>query len=259
MVDGRVYATYKDHGFVLACFDLKTGAIAWQKRLDGDAIACPVVYNNEIHVVTKGKEYSIFDSKTGAVKKEGAIDAVSSPTIKDDIIYISIQKEGKELLATYNAKTLKLLKTHDILTTEDGLNQARNLFDGMNFHGSRPIFYKEKIYNLSGRFLRCFDPKSEKVVWKTDVGTTKNSQFPVILNNKVYVGNNEGKILEINTINGSVSKTHRLGGAITTHPVLHDGMMYAGSLKESMRAIRVTNKENFSQWIGSGGHNAVFQ
>lgn len=259
VVDGKVYATYKDQGFVLACFDLKSGIIVWQKRLDGDAIACPVVYNDEIHVVTKGKEYSIFDSKTGAVKKEGAIDAVSSPTIKDDKIYISIQKEGKEVLATYNAKTLKLIKTHDILTTEDGLAQASSLFDGMNFQGSRPVFYKDKIYSLSGSFLRCFDPKSEKVLWKTDVGTTKNTQFPVIVNNKVYVGNNEGKILEISTINGSVSKTHRLAGAITTHPVLKDGMMYAGSVKETMRAIRVTNKESFSQWLGNGGHNAVFE
>jgi len=259
VVDGKVYATYKDHGFVLACFDVKTGAIEWQKRLDGDAIACPVVYKNEVHIATKEKEYTVFDAKNGTIKKEGIIHAVSSPTIKDGVIYMTILENGKELLATYSSSTLKLLKTHDVLTTEDGLSQARSLFNGMNFIGSRPIFYKENIYTLSGNYLRCFDPKTEKVVWKTEVGSTKNTQFPVIVNNVVYVGTNEGNILEINAINGRISKTHRLQGDITTHPVINNGIMYAGSEKESMRAIRVTNKENFSQWLGNGGHNAVFQ
>jgi len=259
VVDGKVYATYKDHGFVLACFDLKTGAIIWQKRLEGDAIACPVVYKNEVHVATKNHEYSIFDAKTGSIIKEGIINAVSSPTIKDGVIYISIEKDGKEVLAMYNSASLKFLKTHDILTTEDGLAQARNLFNGMNFQGSRPVFYKERIYTLSGNYIRCFDPKTEKTVWKTVVGSTKNTQFPVLLNNKVYIGTNEGKIIEINAGTGSISKTHRLPGSITTHPVFNEGIMYAGSEKESMRAIRVGNKDNFSQWGGNGGHNAVFE
>lgn len=74
---------------VLAAFDLKTGAILWQKWIDGDIMSAPVAETDELYVTTFPGTVYKFDPETGDILAANASRATSAPVIAGGEIYMS--------------------------------------------------------------------------------------------------------------------------------------------------------------------------
>ncbi|MBN4077598.1 PQQ-binding-like beta-propeller repeat protein, partial [bacterium AH-315-C20] len=66
---------------VLIAFDLRTGAIQWQKWIDGDAIMAPVADGDDLHLTSFTGTYYVVDQKTGEFKSANRMRGTSAPTI----------------------------------------------------------------------------------------------------------------------------------------------------------------------------------
>lgn len=79
-----IYATH-----VLACFDLKTGKVIWQKWIDGDVMSAPVAENNLLYITTfPGTVYKV-DQLTGQVLSAKYMRATSAPVITEGEMVVS--------------------------------------------------------------------------------------------------------------------------------------------------------------------------
>jgi outer membrane protein assembly factor BamB len=65
---GRVYATYPEGSggrHQLACFDVRTGEVRWKHPLAAEALTCPVVAEDRVHVATRGGTLCCFRQSEG--------------------------------------------------------------------------------------------------------------------------------------------------------------------------------------------------
>jgi outer membrane protein assembly factor BamB len=74
---------------VLAAFDVKTGAVLWQKWIDGDIMSAPVAEGNNLYFTTfPGTVYKV-EQETGDFISARSLKATSAPVIDGDKILIT--------------------------------------------------------------------------------------------------------------------------------------------------------------------------
>ena len=66
---------------VLACFDLKTGKIIWQRWIDSDVMSAPVADGNDLYATSFAGTVYRFEQETGKVLSAVKSRATSAPTI----------------------------------------------------------------------------------------------------------------------------------------------------------------------------------
>lgn len=193
----NVYVVYENGGMnpnnpnegrVLASFNIRTGAINWMSWLDNEAIACPVIAGDEVHVSSLSGRYYVYDRKTGKRREASAsIKAVSSPTVAAEEIFLTATVNGAEKLIVLDRKTLEKKRSYSTKLSPALVAERSGLQEKMNFNGAHPVVYKNKIVVLlETDKVSAFDANSEKLLWQNDVITT-NNQAPIISNGKVYV------------------------------------------------------------------------
>ncbi|MEL6347277.1 MAG: PQQ-binding-like beta-propeller repeat protein [Myxococcota bacterium] len=79
---------------VLAALDLKTGALKWQRWLDGDIISAPVVVDGEVFVTTFSGTMMTFGATDGAVRAARRGRATSAPTVSGGEVYWSERSDA---------------------------------------------------------------------------------------------------------------------------------------------------------------------
>ena len=125
--NGMVYTAFPAHGawnsvqnfgeitkgkfnpsHVLIALDLKTGAIKWEKWIDGDIIMAPVAKDDKLHVVSFPGTYFVVDQHTGEFEKAERIRGTSAPVFSDKGMIMSRrsdERDGMEVnesIMTYN-------------------------------------------------------------------------------------------------------------------------------------------------------------
>jgi len=125
--NGMVYTAFPAHGawnsvqnfgeitkgkfnpsHVLIALNLKTGAIKWEKWIDGDIIMAPVAKDDKLHVVSFPGTYFVVDQKTGDFEKAERIRGTSAPVFSDKGMIMSRrsdERDGMEVnesIMTYN-------------------------------------------------------------------------------------------------------------------------------------------------------------
>jgi len=65
----------------LAAFDLRTGAILWQRWIDAEVMAAPVVEGGKVHVTTFAGTYLRLDQASGEIELAQSLRATSPPTV----------------------------------------------------------------------------------------------------------------------------------------------------------------------------------
>ncbi len=74
---------------VLACFDLKSGKLLWQRWIDSDVMTTSVAVENELYVTSLGGAIYRFNQADGAILSVRNVRATSAPVIAGDDIYFT--------------------------------------------------------------------------------------------------------------------------------------------------------------------------
>ena len=73
---------------VLACLDLKTGKILWQKWIDSDVMTSPVCVDHEVYITTFAGTVMRFQQKSGKILSAKKERATSAPVVVgDDVLF----------------------------------------------------------------------------------------------------------------------------------------------------------------------------
>ncbi len=80
---------------VLACLELKTGKIVWQKWIDSDVMSAPVVVENEVYATSFGGTVYRFKTDDGAILSAQCTRATSAPVIVGGEIFLTQRADGK--------------------------------------------------------------------------------------------------------------------------------------------------------------------
>jgi outer membrane protein assembly factor BamB len=94
---------------VLACFELKTGKILWQRWIDSDVMSAPVASGKELHVASLAGTIYKYDQKDGKILSAKKQRATSAPVIVNDQLVFTKRtdlagEEVSEGIATENNK-----------------------------------------------------------------------------------------------------------------------------------------------------------
>lgn len=265
--DGNsVYVVYNNGGqnpkgtenYVLASFDLRTGKVNWMNWVDTEVIACPVVDGKEVHVASQSGNYYVFDKETGkSVLTSTSVKAVSSPTLTADKIYLTASVNGKEQLLVLNRSDLKVSKKYPTILSAPSGNNG-DCYAHMNFNGSHPIVYKNKVVLLlDSANLIAFDATTEKMLWKQPVSAHPN-QLPIVANDKVVVATLSGEVLSYDINNGNVTTLRKNAGEIDGQPVSHNGFLFVASAGV-LSVVKSLVQFPWSQWNKDARHNLVVE
>ncbi|MDG1333308.1 MAG: PQQ-binding-like beta-propeller repeat protein [Crocinitomicaceae bacterium] len=264
----NVYVVYENggenplhpgEGRVLASFNIRTGATNWMSWLDNEAIACPVVAGNEVHVSSLSGRYYVFDKKTGERREASpSIKAVSSPTVTAEEIFITSSINGEERLVVLDRKTLKKKRVYRKKISPALITEQSGLQEKMNFNGGHPVVYKNEIVVLLEKErVSAFDARSEELLWQNDIATT-NNQAPIIANGKVFVAGENGKIMSFDLRTGRETKIMDTKGIVDGQPVMRNGLIYvaAGGILKIIRSIK---QFEWNQWNKDPSHNLLWE
>jgi outer membrane protein assembly factor BamB len=101
------------HAF--AAMDVKTGAMVWQRWLDGDVMTTPILHGEEIYVTTFSGTLYRLSKHDGKILKAANLQATSLPTIVGSKLYTTQRKivGGKvsEAIVELDRLSLKKLRT----------------------------------------------------------------------------------------------------------------------------------------------------
>ncbi|MBI3143380.1 MAG: PQQ-binding-like beta-propeller repeat protein [Bacteroidetes bacterium] len=273
VANGKVYTVYKnditeaqntEKEFVLACFDLKTGNILWQKWVNGEGLSSPVVYGGSVFLSTqKGSLYQ-FESSQGTLIKELPIDAVSAPTIDPTGIYISIrhQQTGQRVCRLDDSWKMTMVAESGSWLPP-AFDRMESMLPLMAYEGSRCLVGADHIYFTIDNEVYCYG-KGGKLAWKKTLAALPDTlqygllTMPILSGSKLVVGSKEGKLFTLDAKTGNTLSAHSLEVPIGAQPALVGGRMYVPGVGQ----LRVWDTKdqalsNWPMWNGNPGHNPV--
>jgi outer membrane protein assembly factor BamB len=105
-------------------------------------------------------------------------------------------------------------------------------------NASSPTYYKHRLYivNLVPGHIVKLDAKTGKVIWKKSLPGRAESS-PLVIDNSVYFGCEDGKLYSLSTVNGNVRWATQLGGAIKAAPAYENGKLFVGDYGGYMNAV----------------------
>src|SRR5262245_39066705 len=74
---------------VLACFELKTGKILWQRWIDSDVMSAPVAVDDELYATSFAGTVYKFQQADGAILSAHKSNATSAPVIVGNNVYLT--------------------------------------------------------------------------------------------------------------------------------------------------------------------------
>jgi outer membrane protein assembly factor BamB len=105
-------------------------------------------------------------------------------------------------------------------------------------NASSPTYYKHRLYivNLVPGHIVKLDAKTGKIIWKKSLPGRAESS-PLVIDNSVYFGCEDGKLYSLSTVNGNVRWATQLGGAIKAAPAYENGKLFVGDYGGYMNAV----------------------
>lgn len=256
----NVFVVYNHGGFyVVASFDLRTGTLHWIQRVDSETIACPVVDGNEVHVASQSGAYYVFQADNGKLLRESKkLKVVSSPTLTPETVFVTANINGQDKLVVLDRKTLEVKKTYATpLEAFEEREAHTHSTSPMNFNGSHPVVYQNKVVVLTDRNrIIAFDIATEKELWSKPLQSMAD-QVPVIADNKVYIGSADGQIMAYDLMTGAPTVIQKKG-EIQGQPVAHNGFLYIASAG-IVSVIKTVQKFGWGQWNRDASHNLYWK
>ena len=240
---GRVYVHFGSYG--TACLDTGTGKVIWKR----DDLPCrhfrgpsssPIPFENLLILTLDGidLEYTVaLDKKTGATvwktdrsavwNDEGAHAAApgdlrkahSTPLVVTAAGKLQLFSAGAKAAYAYDPRTGKeLWKIHH---TDYSVAPV-------------PLFFNDTVFFVTGRNkteLVAVKPDGEgdvtetKVLWKLGAHIGKSAS-PIMVDGLIYTVSDESFLSCVDSANGQIVWTERIGGGYQASPVYADGRLY---------------------------------
>lgn len=257
--NGGVNPFKPDQEHVLASFDLRTGKENWMQWIDNEAIACPVLFENEVHISSQKGTYYVFDRESGHLKKSTTnVHAISSPTVTSKGIFLTTSVNNKEQLVVLDRTNLTVTRRYQTDLDPTIIDEKTSLFEFANFNGSHPVVYKnEKVIVLDKEMLRVFDAQNEKMLWEKPMSAHAN-QVPIVINNSILVAGNDGKVKKFDISNGSEQTIATREEGIEAQPVAHKNRMIL-SAAGVLTVLKSIVTSDWSQWNKDAQHNLLIE
>ncbi|GEM_PF-1423377 len=281
IADGKVYAVYPTElgnrvkgtkPYAVICFELKTGTILWQNWIDSEPLGSPVASGQSVFITSSKGNLHQFNNTSGVL--QGTLtdgDFTSPPTISGDIVYLtrkSAEKPGEEQIEAYHANSLLPSGSFPAIKNQSGVSISRlTPSELMNYSGGRPLFFRGKLYAVSGKSLICFDPgrfSSEWIIDLSKVAGMEEEEFvsmPVAVNQKIIASTRSGKVLVVDPRKGVIETIYDLEVPVTFQPVIHAGWIYAGSKEGKLISYNTGNPAltGWPMWTLNATHNPVVE
>ena len=234
LVGNKIYIGSKD-GNVYAINE-PDGKPIWKFKTTGIVRSTPAVKDGVVYVgstegflyalnAADGKEKWSFLTAGNAMKNEDfGFDRrgiISSPVITDDKILVGA-RDG--FLYAINKQTGKLEWSND--------HQVSWVISSVAVKDSIVV-----TGTSDGRFVQAVSLNTGREIWRY---RTKNVVWssPLIINNQVYIGSNEGQLFCFDLLTGKKLNSFQTGGTIFTAPVLRDSLLYFGCDDGFMYALK---------------------
>jgi outer membrane protein assembly factor BamB len=146
----------------------------------------------------------------------------SSPTVKDDILYVSSWNGN---IAAIDVNSASPLWKRNI-----GWSSA-----------SSPMVFDEIVYVGCSDGLYALNKNNGAVIWKNTLGTV--SSRPLVFDGRVYCGSHEGIVYAFDARNGEMVWKYETNGGIYTSPAVHNNILYVGSNDNHLYAFDAEDGE----------------
>lgn len=259
----------------LLVLDKATGKIRWQKSILGEVFANPVFAKDKVIVKTVNGNVYAFDRNTGEqlwTVNHGAPDLVlkasSAPVLMGNLLLVGFP-DGK--LDALDLKTGALVWQRSIafangatdverlvdidadpivegdiayLASYQGYLGAFHLEEGRFIWRKPASVYKNMTKGPQALYLTdsddvlwSIDKKSGQVNWKQIALKARGLTEPVLMNNKLVVGDNTGILHVIALDTGELLGRSQLSGAIDTAPVVKNGKLYVHTANGTLNQL----------------------
>ena len=112
---------------------------------------------------------------------------------------------------------------------------------------SSPIVHENKLYIGTDEGLKAVNINSHKVVWDYDCGNVESTPF--FYKDVIYFGSDDGHLYGVND-DGKVKFDKKLGDELKTSPVVVDDTIYIGSTNGKLYSIDTDKSKNWEFTVG---------
>jgi outer membrane protein assembly factor BamB len=107
-----------------------------------------------------------------------------------------------------------------------------------HLNASSPAYSKGRLYivNLVPGHIVKLNAKTGAIIWKKSLPDRAESS-PLVIDNSVYFGCEDGKLYSVSTVNGNVRWATQLGGPVKAAPAYKDGKLFVGDYGGDMNAV----------------------
>ena len=164
------------------------------------------------------------------------------------------------------------------LTAQSNLGLS-GIMEVWSYQGSRPLFYKGRLYAALGDSLSCVDAKTEKVLWKKDFRPDQKDMYtiykkyknptsqeetrllyptiapPVLVNDKVFVGTSYGNVTCLSAATGEILWQATIDDSIVSQPVVARGRIYVTTKSGRLFCLETDDRDDHG-WLMWGANAA---
>jgi outer membrane protein assembly factor BamB len=159
-------------------------------------------------------------------------------------------------------------------------NLGQGTVEGVwSYQGSKPFFYRGRLYAAMGDTLVCVDPKTEKVLWKKAFRPPKDKKEkespkddelldatispPALANGKVFLGTGYGDVVCLSADQGELLWKASLGQSesIAFQPAVAGGRVYVSTESGNLYSLETgdVKDDGWLMWGANAAHNGIVQ
>jgi Ca-activated chloride channel family protein len=269
--DGLIIASHPgDSGHPeVSAFKIENGHRVWNKIVDGEILATPVIDGDEVYFSTiTGRLYAL-DLKTGKKLWSEQIQATTAPWIENGELHTTRRekskedKETKEAMVVIASKDGKLLRTHTTVNAKYLSDVPRNLSDWKKvwvFEGSRPVVSDGIRYTAMGNIIEASDPETGETFWTRELTSEEKGRLlssVAVAGPEVVFSTRSGQVFGLDIDTGYTLFSYDLGKKVAAEPIIANGWIYAATTDGYVMALQVgdTTLDGWHMFGGNPQHN----
>ncbi|WP_232299518.1 outer membrane protein assembly factor BamB family protein [Pontibacillus chungwhensis] len=176
--------------------DPETGEILWNFKTKGEVMPTPAYHDRTVYITTGDDHLYAVDPKDGTEKwklKLGHVVSMSSPNIKDGILYVGAGRPTPYTFFAIDLSAQEVLWKTEFNNVYAGLDDVPPAIYKDDLVITTALEPSEKGLDYPEHFMYAMDLETGEVVWKESFGSgemvqNNKSGAPMIYKDKIFVG-----------------------------------------------------------------------
>lgn len=247
-----VFSSYPGRGYgseapyVIAAFDLKTGAPKWRRWIDAEVNSTPVSDGRFLYLATRAGTLYQFSAREGDV--------------------IAVHKNRVSAPPVLAAGSVFFGRDQELVRDNDMLVSANVLFPHLEFEKTRdnklvkpqprPLVARHGLYTVEHGVVVATNRRTGQRMWQQRLGADLPADVPspmLYAGKSILLATSSGNVLRIEPDTGEVLDAFVLQqGALASQPIAVGGWIYAGTKNGSVVAYD-TGQPELTGWEMLGG------